>query len=80
MLIWFALSILLQNRRESSLYLFRVPVQVCENILLPDLDVDAVIYYENMGAYKRQMGSTFNGFPKAKLEFYIEAKRLWANF
>lgn len=78
MSIWFVLSISLQNFRESSSYFLHV--QVCENKLLPDLDVDSVIYFENMGAYKRQMASTFNGFPKAKLEFYIEEKRLWANF
>lgn len=50
--------------------------QVCENILLPMLDVDDIIVFENMGAYTIPIASPFNGFPLPKIEYYIERKHL----
>lgn len=49
--------------------------QICD-ARLPDLDVDDVIYFENMGAYKCAMASNFNGFHLPKVEYFIEAEKL----
>lgn len=50
--------------------------QVCKNVMLPDLEVNDVLMFENMGAYTIPIASPFNGFPLPKVEYYIERKQL----
>lgn len=50
--------------------------QVCETVLLPHLNIDDVIFFENMGAYTIPIASPFNGFPLPRVEYYIERKHL----
>lgn len=46
--------------------------QVCENVLLPDMDIDDLILFENMGAYTIPIASPFNGFPLPMLKYFVE--------
>lgn len=36
---------------------------MCENVLLPELEVGDWIVFEDMGAYTLPVASPFNGFP-----------------
>lgn len=48
--------------------------QVCEDVLLPRLDINDLVMFENMGAYSLVTATTFNGYPLPKVEYYIERK------
>nr|AIZ03430.1 ornithine decarboxylase [Mayetiola destructor] len=50
--------------------------QICESILLPKLNIDDFIIFEDMGAYTIPIASPFNGFPLPRVEYYIERKHL----
>ncbi|XP_055316889.1 ornithine decarboxylase 1-like [Sitodiplosis mosellana] len=50
--------------------------QVCENVSLPQLNIDDFIIFENMGAYTIPIASPFNGFPLPKVEYYVQRKHL----
>jgi len=50
--------------------------QISDNVLLPKLDIDDIIVFEDMGAYTIPIASPFNGFPLPKVEYYIERKHL----
>lgn len=40
--------------------------------MLPLLNLDDILIYDNMGAYSITITSAFNSFPKPKIEYYIE--------
>lgn len=46
--------------------------QVCDNVQLPDMDIGDLLLFENMGGYTLTIASTFNGFPKAVVKYFIE--------
>lgn len=71
-------AIVAQNRINSRKLIFIsfFTSQVCENVLLPHLNIDDIIVFENMGAYTIPIASPFNGFPLPKIEYYIERKHL----
>uniref|UniRef100_U5ET48 Putative ornithine decarboxylase n=1 Tax=Corethrella appendiculata TaxID=1370023 RepID=U5ET48_9DIPT len=48
---------------------------ICE-IMLPELEIDDYMYFENMGAYTIPVASPFNGFPLPKIFPYISLD-LW---
>lgn len=48
--------------------------QVCEDVLLPRLNINDLIIFENMGAYSIVTATTFNGCPLPIVEYYIERK------
>lgn len=50
--------------------------KIFNDILLPQLDIGDVIIFEDMGAYSIPLASSFNGFPLAKIEYFIERKHL----
>lgn len=49
---------------------------MCENVLLPKLDIGDLVIFENMGAYTMALFTSFNGFPEPIYEYYIQAKHL----
>ena len=40
---------------------------IYEDIKLPDLEIGAILFFKNMGAYTLVSASTFNGFPKTRV-------------
>lgn len=46
--------------------------QVCEKVDLPDMEIDDLILFENMGAYTVPIASPFNGFPLPAIKYFIE--------
>lgn len=42
-----------------------------ENILLPELEINDILYVENMGAYTTSCATSFNGFEPAKVKYMI---------
>lgn len=48
--------------------------QLVANVLLPSLDIDDFIIFENMGAYSIAIATRFSGFPLPKVEYYVEFK------
>lgn len=46
--------------------------QVCDNVMLPDLQINDLVVFENMGAYTIPIASPFNGFPLPTIEYYME--------
>lgn len=50
--------------------------QVCESVFLPEMQIDDVIMFENMGAYTVPIASPFNGFPLPTIEYYLEKSYL----
>lgn len=45
---------------------------VCDNVILPNMNIDDVLMFENMGAYTLPIASPFNGFPLPTVEYFIE--------
>lgn len=46
--------------------------KVCENVLMPEMEIDDLMLFENMGAYTIPIASPFNGFPLPILKYYVE--------
>lgn len=44
--------------------------------MLPNLDIDDIMVFEDMGAYTIPIASAFNGFPLPKIEYFIQRKHL----
>jgi ornithine decarboxylase len=40
---------------------------ISQSDLLPDLEIDDLVYAENIGAYSSASSTHFNGFPPAKV-------------
>lgn len=49
-------------------------IQVCEDVMLPNLNFNDYVIFENMGPYTIVTASTFNGYPMPKVEYYVERK------
>lgn len=47
---------------------------VCEDVMLPRLNFDDLIIFENMGAYSIVTATHFNGFPLPKVEHFVQRK------
>jgi ornithine decarboxylase len=45
--------------------------KICEDIQLELLDIDDVLYFENMGAYTIPLNTRFNGFQSSKITYFI---------
>lgn len=58
------------------LFFFFSEFQICDNIMLPNLDIDDIMVFEDMGAYTIPIASAFNGFPLPKIEYFIQRKHL----
>jgi ornithine decarboxylase len=52
--------------------------QICDQIMLPELDVGDWLVFENMGAYTIPVASPFNGFSLPSVKYYISEK-CWEN-
>jgi len=50
--------------------------QVCENVLLPEMDVGDWIVFEDMGAYTLPVASPFNGFPIPRVHV-VASEDIW---
>ncbi|KAJ6646596.1 Ornithine decarboxylase 1 [Pseudolycoriella hygida] len=50
--------------------------QVCNDVLLPKMQIDDVLMFENMGAYTVPICSKFNGFPLPIVKYYLEKSYL----
>lgn len=48
--------------------------QIYENILLPRLNIEDFLIFENMGAYFLALATQFNGLPLPIVEYYIDRK------
>lgn len=49
-----------------------------DNILLPQLNIDDFIIFEDMGAYAMALACRFNRVPEPKIEYYIQRKHWYA--
>lgn len=50
--------------------------QVCDNVLLPELNIGDWVVFEDMGAYTLPVASQFNGFPLPKVHT-IASEAVW---
>ncbi len=51
--------------------------KVSDNILSEKMNVNDWVYFVNMGAYCHAIRTPFNGFPAAKICYYIHEMDLW---
>ena len=68
-----------QLNRDENLYPSSLWGPTCDsmdclskNIMLPDLNINDWLVFENMGAYTSAAASTFNGFPKSSVVYKEE--------
>ncbi|KAK6622535.1 hypothetical protein RUM44_002347 [Polyplax serrata] len=50
--------------------------QVCDSILLPEMDIGDWIVFEDMGAYTLPVASPFNGFPVPRV-YVVASQSIW---
>lgn len=50
--------------------------QVCDNVLLPEMDIGDWIVFEDMGAYTLPVASPFNGFPIPRVHV-VASEDIW---
>lgn len=48
--------------------------------MLPRLNIDDVLIFENMGAYTINLATRFNGVPLPKVEYYVERRHWYVQF
>ena len=51
---------------------------ICKSILMPELNVDDVVVFRNLGAYSVAIATCFNGFPLSTLKYQLNGQTLAA--
>uniref|UniRef100_A0A1L8E2C4 ornithine decarboxylase n=1 Tax=Nyssomyia neivai TaxID=330878 RepID=A0A1L8E2C4_9DIPT len=51
--------------------------KICDNLMLPNLNIGDAIVFPNMGAYTIAIASPFNGFPTPRVIYYAD-RNTWA--